>query len=87
MKIKCKENCFEPHFILSALISSDGTIGIEKSEKNKILSRLNSEKRLEMAGFPQTEWSKSVVAGVISGDIYWLMFPQWVKGMNRKVLD
>lgn len=75
-------------FILSAFISSDGTTSVEKSEKNKTFRRSYSEERLEMLGLPQTEfWSKSVVVGVICGDVNWLMFPHWVKGMNRKVLD
>ena len=40
-KSSVRKNCFERHFILSSLISSDGTTGVEKSEKNKTFGRSN----------------------------------------------
>lgn len=47
-----------------------------KSEKNKTFRRSNTEEKVEMLGLPQTElWSKSLVAGMICGDVNWLMFP------------
>ena len=88
MKIKCRVKLFGPYFILSAPISSDRPTRVEMSEKDKAFRRLNSDERLKMLVLPQTEFcSKSMAAGVTHGDVNWLMFPQWVKEMNRKVLD
>lgn len=59
-----------PYFILSASTSGDGTIGVEKSEKDKAFRKLNSEERLEMLGLPQTEsWGQSMAVKVIYDDV------------------
>lgn len=70
---------------MSAPISGDGAIGVEKREKDKAFRKVNPEERLEMLGLPQTEfWSKSMAVKVIHGDVNWLMLP---KKRKREALD
>lgn len=65
-----------PDFIFSAPISSDETI--EKNEKDKAF-RKQLRRKARDARIASEFWSKTMVLGVIHGDVYWLMFPQWVK--------